>query len=195
MFLKLLKPKQMIELNIVKLNSDSQVLFLFKEISIYDKLSKAQVTEKFTNMLINSVAHNLFTPLNALIELNKSMNELLQGQDGLLEKNTHMIGVCLQQLVFTTHNFLEMAKIRQQKFQPEMKAVYLSDRLNSFMDFFQDDMNYRQIEFTYNIDETLKTHLVLMDETRFSIVFYNLFSNSVKHTNQGKILIDAKIIN
>ena len=77
MFLKLLKPKQMIELNIVKLNSDSQVLFLFKEISIYDKLSKAQVTEKFTNMLINSVAHNLFTPLNALIELNKSMNELL----------------------------------------------------------------------------------------------------------------------
>ena len=106
-----------------------------------------------------------------------------------------MIGVCLQQLVFTTHNFLEMAKIRQQKFQPEMKAVYLSDRLNSFMDFFQDDMNYRQIEFTYNIDETLKTHLVLMDETRFSIVFYNLFSNSVKHTNQGKILIDAKIIN
>lgn len=64
-----------------------------------------------------------------------------------------------------------------------MKSVFITDRLNNFMEFFQDDMNYRKIEFTYNIDQTLKSHLIVVDETRFSIVFYNLFSNSVKHTN------------
>lgn len=54
-------------MNIVKLDNENQVLFLFKEVSIYNKLSKAQTTEKFSNIMINSIAHNLFTPLNALI--------------------------------------------------------------------------------------------------------------------------------
>ena len=57
----------------VKLDDDGQVLFLFKEVSAFNKFQKAQTTEKFSNILINSVAHNLFTPLNQLIQLNKSM--------------------------------------------------------------------------------------------------------------------------
>lgn len=66
-FLQLLRPRRIVELSIVKLNDQSQIMFLFKEISIYNKLSKAKTTEKFSNILINSIAHNLFTPLNALI--------------------------------------------------------------------------------------------------------------------------------
>ncbi len=73
LFIKVYNPKRIIELNMVKLDDESQVLFLFKEVSIYNKLSKAKTTEKFSNILINSIAHNLFTPLNALIQLNKSM--------------------------------------------------------------------------------------------------------------------------
>ena len=69
--------KRTIELHMVKLDNDSQVLFLFKEVSIYNRLSKARTTERFTNLLINSIAHNLFTPLNALINLNKTMGELI----------------------------------------------------------------------------------------------------------------------
>ena len=71
----------------VKLDEDSQVLFLFKEVSIYNRLSKAKTTEKFSNILINSIAHNLFTPLNALIQLNKSMSDLIEGVNETAEKN------------------------------------------------------------------------------------------------------------
>jgi len=79
LFLKVYNPngssKRIIELNMVKLDDDSQVLFLYKEVSIYNKLSKAKTTEKFSNILINTIAHNLFTPLNALIQLNKGMSD------------------------------------------------------------------------------------------------------------------------
>jgi glycine betaine/choline ABC-type transport system substrate-binding protein len=99
LFLKVFNPnshsKRIIELNMVKLDDDSQVLFLFKEVSIYNKLSKAKTTEKFSNILINSIAHNLFTPLNALIQLNKSMSDQIEGLDDAAEKNVQMIGVCL----------------------------------------------------------------------------------------------------
>ena len=116
-FLKILDPKRIIELNMVKLDNDSQVLFLFKEVSIYKKLNKAKTTEKFSNILLNSIAHNLYTPLNALIQLNKNMNYSLEKQNN---ENVHMIGICLQQLVFTTHNILEMSKIKQRKFKKNL---------------------------------------------------------------------------
>ena len=67
LFLKVLNPRAVIELHMIKLDDDSQVLFLFKEVSVYHKLSKAKTTEKISNILINSIAHNLFTPLNVLI--------------------------------------------------------------------------------------------------------------------------------
>ena len=79
LFLKVLNPKRIIELHMVKLDDDSQVLFLFKEVSTYSKMTKAKTTEKFSNILINSIAHNLFTPLNQLIQLNKGMSHLVQG--------------------------------------------------------------------------------------------------------------------
>lgn len=110
--LKVFDPSRIIELNIIKLDSESQVLFLFKEVSIYNRLSKARTTEKFSNILINSIAHNLFTPLNAMIQLTKSMSDIIVGINELADKNVQMIGICLQQLVFTTHNILEMSKIR-----------------------------------------------------------------------------------
>jgi K+-sensing histidine kinase KdpD len=81
-------------------------------VSIYNRLSKARTTEKFSNILINSIAHNLFTPLNAMIQLTKSMSDLILGINEMADKNVQMIGICLQQLVFTTHNILEMSKIK-----------------------------------------------------------------------------------
>ena len=41
LILKVLDPNRIIELNIVKLDDESQVLFLFKEVSVYNRLSKA----------------------------------------------------------------------------------------------------------------------------------------------------------
>lgn len=114
----------------VKLDNDSQVLFLFKEVSIYNRLSKARTTERFTNLLINSIAHNLFTPLNALINLNKTMGELIEGQNSVAEQNGQMIGQCLQQLVFTSHNILEMSKIRQGKFVFNEQEISIPEKLN-----------------------------------------------------------------
>lgn len=140
LFLKILDPKRVVELNMVKLDNETQVLFLFKEVSIYNKLSKAKTTEKFSNILFNSIAHNLYTPLNALIQLNKSMNFMIEKANNIAQHNIHMIGICLQQLVFTTHNILEMSKIKQGKFKSKNISVCLIESLENIYEFFKDDM-------------------------------------------------------
>jgi len=66
--------------------------------------------------LLNSLQRKIFTPLNALIELNKSMNYIIKGSNDFAQRKVLMIGICLQQLVFTTQNIFEMSKIKQNKF-------------------------------------------------------------------------------
>jgi hypothetical protein len=195
LILKVLDPNRIIELNIVKLDDESQVLFLFKEVSVYNRLSKARTTEKFSNILINSIAHNLFTPLNALIQLTKSMSDIIVGVNQIAEKNVQMIGICLQQLVFTTHNILEMSKIRQGRFKQNTKPVNISEKLDCIFDFFKDDMKFREIDHEVKCEEQVKNFMIILDDPRFSIVLYNLISNGVKHTNGGHIKVSVKILN
>ena len=64
-----------------------------------------------------------------------------------------MIGVCLQQLVFTVHNILEMSKIRQGRFKATKKEINIIEKLECILDFFKDDMKYREIDYNIKIDE------------------------------------------
>ena len=40
----------------------------------------------------------------------------------------------------------------------------------------------------------MNTHLLELDDSRLSIILYNILSNSVKFTNKGKIILSAKIL-
>ena len=170
-------------------------MFLFKEVSVYNRLSKARTTEKFSNILINSIAHNLFTPLNALIQLTKSMSDIIVGVNQIAEKNVQMICICLQQLVFTTHNILEMSKIRQGRFKANTKQTDISEKLECIFDFFKDDMKFREIDHEIKCEDQVKNFMIILDDPRFSIVLYNLISNGVKHTNGGHIKVSVKLLN
>lgn len=72
-FLRILQTKMNLELNMVKLDNSKQTLFLFKEVSMYNKISQAKTTEKLQNLMLNSISHNLYTPINSLIQLNQNM--------------------------------------------------------------------------------------------------------------------------
>jgi len=46
-------------------------------------------------------------------------------------------------------------------------------------------MKFRDIECDIKIMDKINYNLFACDEARYSIVLYNLISNSVKHTNKG----------
>lgn len=79
----------------IKLDDQSQTLFLFKEMSIYNKMSYNKNIKKLQNLMLNSISHNLYTPINALIQLNKNLGNLLGRLTEPTLKVINMIGVCL----------------------------------------------------------------------------------------------------
>ena len=75
-YIKIQKTKKVLEMTVQKEVSTSQCLVLFKEVSSYQQLKKTQTKEKFTQVLINSTAHNLFTPINGIL----GITQLLETQ-------------------------------------------------------------------------------------------------------------------
>jgi signal transduction histidine kinase len=88
-----------------------------------------------------------------------------------------------------------MSKIRQGRFSANNKPTNIVEKLICILEFFKDDMKFRETEYELKIKERVKDFKVILDDSRFSIVLYNLISNGVKHTSGGIIKISIKIIN
>ena len=55
-------------------------------------------------------------------------------------------------------------------------------------------MRFKEIDYTVKIQPMLEKQMILIDDARFSIVLYNLISNSVKHTYGGIIKVSVKVL-
>ena len=87
-----------------------------------------------------------------------------------------------------------MSKVRRRKFKVNSKEIGVVERLEYIFSFFKEDCAYREIEYEMKISDELKDNKIYIDDSRFSIVVYNLLSNSVKFTNGGQIKVSMKII-
>jgi len=79
----------------------------------------ARTKEKFTNLFLNTTAHNLFTPINGLIGLSQLLEGECFGNTAAL-KHIAMVNNCLQGLVFTAHNIMELSKLRLKNFRSNL---------------------------------------------------------------------------
>jgi len=88
-----------------------------------------------------------------------------------------------------------MSKIRQCRFSPNNRPTNIVEKLQCILEFFKDDLKFRETEYELKIKERVKDFMIILDDSRLSIVLYNLISNAVKHTSGGLIKISMKIIN
>ena len=81
--------------------------------------------------------------------------------------------------MFTTHNILELSRIRQGKFKANHKEIKIGSRVNDIFKSFVDDITFREIDYEIKIQQNLVNQNIIIDDMRFGIVFYNLIHNSV----------------
>ncbi len=74
--LKIKNTNRSVEVNVIKLEEENHLVLLFKEITIAKNLQQSTVRENFTNVFINSTAHNIFTPINGI----KLVTELIANE-------------------------------------------------------------------------------------------------------------------
>ncbi|CDW85046.1 multi-sensor hybrid histidine kinase [Stylonychia lemnae] len=171
-------------------------MIVFKEISNYKKLQKSKTKEQFTNILVNSTAHNISTPINSI----KGFTELLELDQSVMhslssKEHIRLIKLCLKILIFNTKNLMEHSVIRLKQFKRNQNTINLSTAFKDILEIFKIQSEQKGLLFLKFFDTTVKDRLVRIDQSRLELVLFNLLQNAIQYTFKGSIKIKMKILN
>lgn len=67
-----------------------------------------------------------------------------------------MVNNCLQNLVFTVHNIMELSKIRLNQFKSSTKPVNVYEKIMATMEIFRDQIDQKSINFKIKCSDQLQ---------------------------------------
>ncbi|GAA4232410.1 hypothetical protein GCM10022291_07180 [Postechiella marina] len=176
---------------VFSLQALSHSKFFIKKISIDKQLAENE-KERRTRVLSN-LGHELRTQINSI----NGVTQLILGGD-LKEvpnkKYFEILDYCNENMLLLVNDMLDIHKIESGHFEliKEPKALYKF--LNKITIPFINKAEEKNLELISYIDAKLKDVVVNVDEKRIAQVIYNLISNAIKFTEQGKITFFVKVI-
>ncbi len=149
-------------------------------------LLEAQKSVKIKSEFIATMSHEIRNPLNGVLvvaELLVKSNLSAEQQEWV-----RVLQYSGQFLMAIVNDILDFSKIEAGKMELEKIPYSLSALLDDIKNIFAIQANAHGLSFTLNYPKDLPG-LMLGDATRLQQVFFNLISNAIKFTPQGKIAI------
>lgn len=170
---------------IIEQTEDDRVSSMAKNIQITGELQKAieskdKASQAKTNFL-NSMSHDIRTPLNALLGYSKLMQKELTDPKMLhYQEKIEQSGDLLLSII---NNVLDMGRIESGKMELDENCVMVDDMTEEIYGVFEAEAKKKNLRFVF---ETHINHKYLMcDQTKVKEIFVNLLSNAVKYTQTG----------
>lgn len=161
---------------IILILSESKKRKLRRKLELEEKSNQAK-TE-----FISKMSHDIRTPLNAILGMDKLAYEEAENPDKVheyLKKAMHS-GELLTSLV---NDILDTTKIESGMMKLKLTPYRLKDFFGSVRNVFSGICTEKGIQFT--VTENAGDAAVLTDHVRLNQLFYNLLTNAVKFTDPG----------
>lgn len=146
---------------------------------------KLQYQDELRKRLVSDISHEIRTPLNIF---QNNLEAMIDGiypvtEERLINLNDEVIR--FGKLV----NHLESLKeLEEQEATYQMEKVDLKDLMTKLYDTFSIHANRKNIVMELNI-QSKSNYMLIGDRDKLSQVFFNILSNAVKFTEEGKISI------
>lgn len=150
-------------------------------------LAAAQQANKAKTMFLNSMSHDIRTPMNAIIGFTAlaqtHIKNTEQVQDYLAKINTSST-----HLLSLINDILDMSRIESGSVKLEEKPVHMPDLLHDLRSMIQGLINAKQQNLYIDTQDVLNED-VITDKLRLNQVLINIVGNAIKFTPVGGDII------
>lgn len=153
---------------------------------------KAEAASKTKSFFLANMSHEIRTPLNAVIGFSELLSTLVTDK----KQKSYLISIQTagNSLLTLLNDILDLSKIEADKIKIQYSPCDLRILLNDVEQVFFLQASKKEIQYYNDIDESLPSELLLLDEIRLRQVLFNIVGNAVKFTREGHIKVSAKVI-
>ena len=159
-----------------------QELLEKKNADLQDALIRAEAANKSKSIFLNSMSHDIRTPMNAILGFARIAKENV-GEKEKVEDCLDKVLSSGDYLLHLINEVLDMARIESGKVSIDEKTVSLRELVMYLESLFRITMKQKDIAF--EVEMNLQEEYVYVDELRLNQVCMNLLSNAQKYTHAG----------
>lgn len=152
----------------------------------------ADTATQSKSMFLAAMSHEIRTPLNAIIHLNDDIIASSSLSD--IKENAQDVQYSASVLSGIINDVLDFSKIEQGKFSIN-ETEYSTKQLMDYFDMFAINASNKGLE--YEVKESHHNPLPLGfkgDDIRIKQIAYNLVSNAIKYSDDGKVTVNLSYI-
>ena len=156
--------------------------------SLASALDSANIANKAKTDFLNSMSHDIRTPMNAIIGYTSLALKHIDNKD-LIYSYLNKINDSSEHLLNLINDILDMSRIESGNVNLNLDSCNLDDVITSVYTIVSNGAENKKINLTINSNYTNK--YVICDKVRLSQVLVNILSNAVKYTDKyGKVTFD-----
>lgn len=149
-------------------------------------LAAAEQANIAKTQFLNSMSHDIRTPMNAIIGFT-SLAAAHMDKPELLQDYLQKISVAGEHLLALINDVLDMSRIESGKMKILEKPMHLSELLQEIRTIIQPDITAKQLDFVVDTVDVVHEHIIA-DRLRLTQVLLNILGNGVKFNKVGGLI-------
>ena len=151
--------------------------------ALADALIAAENANKAKTAFLNSVSHDIRTPMNAIVGFTALATSHIDQKD-LVQDYLSKITVSSQHLLSLINDVLDMSRIESGKMTLDESPVHLPDLIHDLRTIIHANVNAKQLNLNIDTQDVVNEDIIT-DKLRLNQVFLNILSNAIKFTPNG----------
>ena len=143
---------------------------------------------------LSSMSHEIRTPLNAIVGLSEDIATYMDQVPPEVVEDTKDIQNASQTLLEIVGNILDISKIESNRMEIINAPYNLKEEIENMCKVTATRIGDKPIDYTLNIAPDVPYELI-GDKGKIKEIVNNLFTNSIKYTERGQIVLSIKCVN
>ena len=141
---------------------------------------------------VANMSHEIRTPLNGIIGFTElALETNLDDTQRQYLEIINQSGVSLYSII---NDILDFSKLEKQKLKLNIDKVEIEELVSEAFNIVSYGIDKKKLEMLIDIDDTIPRY-IWSDAMRLKQVFVNLLGNALKFTDEGEIVLYAKVLN